>query len=122
MRNVWAWRLFAAVINFSVGLSLLIILNIILMKTKKPGSKEGRTPGWIWTGGLLGALYVVGNIITAQTVGTGMAVVILLTGLMIGGLLVDQFGLFRSARRPVGWKQIAGVVVMIAGAALFYLF
>ena len=42
-----------------------------------------------------------------------MAVVILLTGLMIGGLLVDQFGLFRSARRAVGWKEIAGVAVMV---------
>lgn len=149
VRNVWAWRafgliigmsmasqtavnshlgivadsrLFASVINFSVGLTLLIILNILLLKTKKPGVKDARPPLWIWSGGLFGALYVVGNIITAQTVGTGMAVVILLTGLMIGGLLVDQFGLFRSAQRPVGWKEIIGVVVMVAGAAMFYLF
>lgn len=149
VRNVWAWRLFglvigmcmasqtavnshlgivvdsrlfASVINFSVGLTLLIILNLILLKTRKPGNKEGKVPGWIWTGGLFGALYVVGNIITAQTVGTGMAVVVLLTGLMIGGLLVDQFGMFRSAQRPVGWKEIAGVIIMIAGAAMFYLF
>ncbi len=114
-------RLFASVINFSVGLSLLIILHFALLKTKKPGVKEGRMPLWILTGGLFGDLFVVGNIITAQTVGTGMAVVILLTGLMIGGLLVDQFGMFRSAQRKVGWKEIAGVVIMIAGATMFYL-
>ena len=114
-------RLFAAVINFSVGLSLLIILHFALLKTKKPGVKEGRMPAWFLAGGLFGDLFVIGNIITAQTVGTGMAVVILLTGLMIGGLLVDQFGMFRSARRPVGWKEIAGVVIMIIGATLFYL-
>jgi len=114
-------RLFASVINFSVGLSLLIILNIVLLKTKKPGVKEGRMPLWFLAGGLFGDLFVIGNIITAQTVGTGMAVVILLTGLMIGGLLVDQFGMFRSTRRVVGWKEIAGVVVMVIGAMLFYL-
>lgn len=79
-------------------------------------------PFWIWTGGLIGALYVVGNIITAQTVGTGMAVIILLTGQMIGSLLVDQFGLFRSPRRLVSWKEIAGIIVMVAGAVLFHLF
>ena len=114
-------RLFAAVINFSVGLSILIILHFALLKTKGPGVKEGRAPVWIWTGGLFGVLFVIGNIIAAQTVGTGMAVVILLTGLMIGGLLVDQFGLFRSVQRSVGWKEIAGVAVMIVGAVLFYL-
>ena len=114
-------RLFASVINFSVGLSLLVILHFALLKTKKLGVKEGRMPLWFLTGGLFGDLFVVGNIITAQTVGTGMAVVILLTGLMIGGLLVDQFGLFRSARRPISWKEVAGVAVMVIGAVLFHL-
>lgn len=114
-------RLFASVINFTVGTTLLIILNIILWRTKKPGNRSEKAPFWIWTGGLFGVLFVVGNIIAAQTVGTGMAVVILLTGLMIGGLLVDRFGLFRSARRPVGKREILGVLIMICGAALFHL-
>ncbi len=147
VRNVWLWRLFgvmvgmcmasqtavnshlgmvvesrlfAAVVNFTVGLSLLIILHFILLKTKGPGVKDGKAPKWILCGGLFGVLFVVGNIITAQTLGTGMAVVILLTGLMIGGLIVDQFGLFRSRQRPVGMREIAGVAVMVAGAALFH--
>ena len=114
-------RLFASIINFSVGLSILIILNLILLKTKKPGDKTGKAPAWLLAGGLFGALFVVGNIITAQVIGTGMAVVILLTGLMIGGLLVDQFGLFRSARRPVTFKEILGILIMVAGAVLFHL-
>ena len=114
-------RLFASVINFTVGTTLLIVLNIILWRTKKPGNRSEKAPFWIWTGGLFGVLFVVGNIIAAQTVGTGMAVVILLTGLMIGGLLVDRFGLFRSARRPVGKREILGVFIMICGAALFHL-
>lgn len=115
-------RLFASVINFSVGLSLLIILNILLIKTKKPWNRNEKAPLWIWNGGLFGVLFVIGNIVTAQTVGTGMAVVILLTGLMIGGLLVDQFGLFLSPKRPVTIRSILGVLLMIAGAMLFYLF
>ena len=96
--------------------------NILLLRTKKPGSRKGKAPLWIWTGGLFGDLFVIGNIITAQTVGTGMAVVILLTGLMIGGLLVDQFGLFRSTQRQVSPKEILGVAIMIIGAILFHMF
>ena len=107
--------------NGILDLLCRIILNIILWRTKKPGNRSEKAPFWIWTGGLFGVLFVVGNIIAAQTVGTGMAVVILLTGLMIGGLLVDRFGLFRSARRPVGKREILGVLIMICGAALFHL-
>ena len=39
----------------------------------------------------------------------------------IFGLVVDQFGLFRSARRPVGKREIQGIVIMACGAALFHL-
>lgn len=114
-------RLYASVINFTVGTILLIILNLIMLKTKKPGAGLKGAPLWVWAGGLFGALFVVGNIITAQTVGTGMAVVILLTGLMVGGLLVDQFGLFRAQQRPVGRREILGVLIMVCGAVLFHL-
>ena len=149
VRNVWLWRLFglaggmsmaaqtainshlsvvvdsrlfASVINFAVGLSLLILLNIILLKTKKPWDRSEKAPLWIWSGGLFGVLFVIGNIVTARTLGTGMAVVILLTGLMIGGLIVDQFGLFHSEKRPVRIRSILGVLLMITGAVLFYIF
>ena len=114
-------RLFAALINLTVGTMILVILNLILLKTKKPGIKEGRAPIWFFSGGLFGALFVIGNIITAHTVGTGMAVVILLTGLMTGGLLVDQFGLFHSAQRSIRYREIGGIALMVAGAVLFYL-
>ena len=114
-------RFYAALINFCVGLSILFILYLILGRGKKPKVKEENSPWWIWIGGLFGVLFVVGNIITAQALGTGMAVIILLTGLMIGGLLVDQFGLFESKQRPVSWKEILGVLVMVCGAALFHL-
>ncbi len=114
-------RLFAAVINLTVGLILLIVLNALLWRTKKPVSKGTLFPAWFFCGGLFGALFVVGNIITARMLGTGMAVVILLTGLMIGGLLVDQFGMFRAPQRSVSIREIAGVAVMVVGAALFHL-
>ena len=115
-------RLFASVINFSVGLSLRILLNILLIRSKKPWDKKEKAPLWIWSGGLFGVLFVIGNIIAARTVGTGMAVILLLTGLMIGGLLVDHFGLFRSQVRPVSVVSILGVLIMVLGAVAFYLF
>lgn len=117
-------KIFAAVINFSVGLAILIVINIVMMISgkKKKGVSDGKTPWWIWTGGIIGAWYCIGNIITAQALGTGMSVIILLTGLMAGGLLVDRFGICGAVKRPVRPAGIAGIAVMIAGAVLFHLF
>lgn len=112
----------AAMINFMVGWTALLIVTLIWEHSLMiPVGAIAAAPPWVCFGGAFAVVFVTGNIITAQTVGTGMAVVILLTGLMIGGLLVDQFGMFRSARRPVGWKEVAGVVVMVIGATMFYL-
>ena len=114
-------RFYAALINFCVGLTILFVLYLILGRGKKGSAKDQKSPWWIWIGGLFGVLFVVGNIISAQALGTGMAVIILLTGLMVGGLLVDQFGLFESKQRHVSWKEILGVLIMVVGAAMFHL-
>lgn len=116
-------RIYAAIVNFIVGLIILITVNVILLLMKKNNGNnlEGKTPKWILCGGMIGAWYCIANIISAQVVGTGMCVIVVLTGLMAGGLLVDQFGLFRSKQRPVRVVEILGVAVMIAGAAMFHL-
>ena len=43
-----------------------------------PGA--GKFPWWTWTGGLLGAVYVLANIYLSGILGTGMTVIILLVG------------------------------------------
>jgi len=70
---------------------------------------------------LFGDLYVIANIISAQTVGTAMAVVFVLTGMMTGGLLADHFGMFHAERRKITGRKILGVVLMAAGIAVFQL-
>lgn len=116
-------RIYAAIVNFIVGLVILITANVILLILKKNNgnSLEGKTPKWILCGGMIGAWYCIANIISAQVVGTGMCVIMVLTGLMAGGLLVDQFGMFRAKQRPVRAVEILGVIVMVAGAAMFHL-
>ena len=44
----------------------------------------GKFPWWTWTGGLLGAVYVLANIYLSGILGTGMTVIILLVGATAG--------------------------------------
>lgn len=53
----------------------------------------------------------------APTIGTGLAVVIVLLGLMAGSLAIDQFGWLGAKRNPVTALQLIGLLVMILGVA-----
>ncbi|MCT3282849.1 hypothetical protein C6Y11_13820 [Lactiplantibacillus pentosus] len=113
----------AAFISFLVGTIGLIIIVAILHPGLKLQTPAGQlNPWWMWIGGMIGSLYVLGNVYLAPAVGTGLAVVIVLVGLMAGSLLIDQFGWFASKRNPVTGAQLLGLLVMIFGVALIRLF
>ncbi|MGI6721293.1 MAG: DMT family transporter [Anaerovoracaceae bacterium] len=120
-------RVSAALISFSVGTLALLILNAVLgfghpeTAAAPQKEKKQRDPWWIWLGGVLGALFVFGNVYLAQVLGTGMTVIVTDIGMMAGGLLVDQFGLFASERKPITIAKIAGIICMACGAAFIHL-
>lgn len=109
----------ASVVSFVVGVGILFTACAIQLV--KEGGARGKInlkgPWWMWIGGILGALYNLANVFLSHQVGTGMAVTILLVGSTTGGLLVDQIGLFGAPRQSITKKKIAGVVIMLAGAA-----
>lgn len=111
----------SAFVNFSMGTLILAVIVLVLHPHLTYAATKPVHRWWMWLGGFIGALYVLGNAYLAPTIGTGLAVVIVLVGLMTGSLLVDEFGWLGSRRNPVGWVQVAGLVVMIAGVALIRL-
>jgi len=113
----------AALVSFFVGMVALMLI-VLLSRTKlQVTTPTGQhNPWWMWIGGLLGALYVLGNVVLVPLVGTGLAVVIVLVGLMAGSLLIDQFGWLGAKRHPMTLVQVVGLVIMIAGVALIRLF
>ncbi len=54
------------------------------VKQGPPTLGQGKFPWWTWTGGLLGAVYVLANIYLSGILGTGMTVIILLVGATAG--------------------------------------
>ncbi|MCT3277869.1 DMT family transporter [Lactiplantibacillus pentosus] len=113
----------ASLISFAVGTVFLGVITLIDVHTLgfSPALFTSQ-PLWMWIGGMIGSLYVLGNVYLAPAVGTGLAVVIVLVGLMAGSLLIDQFGWFASKRNPVTGAQLLGLLVMILGVALIRLF
>ena len=46
---------------------------------------------------------------------------VVLIGQLLGSMTIEQFGLFGAQKTPVGIVQLAGVAVVAAGMAAYYL-
>lgn len=104
----------AAFVSFFVG-TVALILIVALLHPVLTFDKSRKNPFWMWLGGVIGALFVLGNVYMVPLIGTGLAVVIVLVGLVSGSLLIDQFGWFDSQKNPISLPQIISLIVMIAG-------
>ncbi|MFD1484193.1 DMT family transporter [Lacticaseibacillus baoqingensis] len=105
----------SALISFAIGTVVLVVIVALLHPHFTYAQTRSTHRWWMWLGGLLGATFVLGNAYLAPTIGTGLAVVIVLVGLMVGSLAIDQFGWLAAPRSPVSRIQLLGLFVMILG-------
>lgn len=113
----------AAFISFAIGVLALLLL-VLLTRTRWRGvaTPPGESnPWWMWTGGILGATLVFANAFLAPTLGTGLTVVLSLTGMMAASLLIDSLGLLGSRRVSIAPSQLLGILVIIGGVVLIRL-
>jgi bacterial/archaeal transporter family-2 protein len=106
----------AALVSFVVGAVGLLVA--VLFAARGWPDRAGDAPWWVWTGGLLGAFYVLGSIVTAPKLGAATLVALILAGQAIASLLVDHYGLVGFEEHPVTALRIAGIVLLGGGVAL----
>ncbi|MDO4898728.1 MAG: DMT family transporter [Rothia sp. (in: high G+C Gram-positive bacteria)] len=113
----------AALVSFSVGTLVLLMIVLALRLTFRVTVPAGKVsnPFWMWAGGPLGATFVTLNALFVPLLGTGATIMAALTGMIAAFLVVDRFGIFEAQQRPVRLPQIAGLLVMLAGIALIRL-
>lgn len=113
----------AALVSFIVGTLALFVIVCFQRPKLRAAVPDGcsKNPWWMWLGGLLGALYVIGNAYIGPKIGTGTTVVVGLLGLMTAGLVIDQTGLFQSPRKPVCLRQILSLGMMFVGVCVIRL-
>lgn len=106
----------AAFVSFVVGAAALLIA--VLVAQRGWPDRAGDAPWWVWTGGLLGAFYVLGSIVTAPKLGAATLVALILAGQAVASLLVDHFGWVGFPENPVTPVRLAGVGLLAAGVVL----
>jgi bacterial/archaeal transporter family-2 protein len=108
----------ATLVSFVVG-AVALFVAVLAFARGWPGSERiGSAPWWVWVGGLLGAFYVLGSIVTAPRLGAATLVAGILAGQAVASLLVNHFGWVGFDENPITPGRLAGMGLVAAGVVL----
>ncbi len=111
--------LIAALISFAVGTLCLLLVALFQSNWGAVAGSAGQQSWWRWTGGAIGAVFVFTSVFLAPKIGIANTIFLFILGQLAGSMLIDHFGLIQMPLRPLQWWKFAGMVVMLAGVALF---
>ena len=107
----------AAFISFIVG--TLALGAVVAASSGRLLAPELRSVPWYaWLGGLYGAFFVAIAAYGAPRIGVGPLLTAAIAGQLVGAVILDHYGLLGLARQPVSLEKVAGVILVLAGAAL----
>ena len=97
-------------ISFSIG--TLALLFILLFFGSGNISALSTVPKWQLTGGLLGAFFVVVQVIVVPKIGVSASLMAVIVGQIILGAVIDHFGLFGGNRFPMDKQKLIAILLL----------
>ena len=108
----------AALVSFLVGTAGLASI-VLLLRTPLPlGRAWAASSPWQWSGGLIGAVYVLAVIVLAPKLGAATLIAAIVAGQMITSLLLDQYGLVGFPVHSLTVARLLGAALVIGGVIL----
>jgi bacterial/archaeal transporter family-2 protein len=112
----------AAFVSFVAGAIVLLVASAFVFKPLPSWERLGHAPWWVWTGGALGAFYVVGSIVSAPKLGAATLIALVVAGQGVASLIVDNYGWVGFDRQPLSAGRLIGIGLVGAGVALVRIF
>lgn len=107
---------------FAFSTAVTAALSLVLLAFAKRSlvgySHAAHAPAWMWVGGVMGAVIVLGITFAAPRIGTTATVAIFVFAQFAAAAVVDRYGLFGLDRIPVSAARVAGLALLGVGAAL----
>lgn len=122
LRSALGSGLWAALANFVVGMVAILAVLAFQRESLPSLAAAGRAPWYLWIGGLLGAVYIVGAIFVVPRIGTATFFGLILVGQMLASLTFDHFGLLGLPVHEAGLPRIVGAALLVLGAGLILAF
>lgn len=109
----------AALWSFCVGTAVLAVFVLLFARSSTNlGAIQSMPLYMLIGGGLLGAMYVLVNLILAPKIGIAAVMALGIAGQLTAALVLDRFGLFDLAERELSAGRIMGVLLVFVGALM----
>ena len=108
---------FASLISFLVGTIALLIYGIVTRSPLRFQSLK-ELPTFEWTGGLLGAFYVLVVVLMLPRLGAALAFSLIVAGQMAVSMWLDHTGILVAVQHPINLWRVVGLCLIISGVIL----
>lgn len=108
----------ASAISFLVGSAALVIASVGVRGSWAGLAQAGQAPWWIWTGGLLGAVFVATMAWLAPVLGAATLLSVAIAGQMIFALVLDHFGLVGFPEKALSPGRALGALLLVGGVVM----
>lgn len=112
-----AGELGAGLCNFVVGTAFLLFLVLVTGRGPKLAGVR-RTPAWQFLGGLIGVITVVAALSAVSVVGAAGLTAALVTGQLLGSILIDRAGAFGLPVRLLTARRMVGTMLLLVGTVM----
>ena len=120
LANVLGSTLWASGLSASMTAVLIFGCAAFLSGAPSLNDLAARSTWVTWTGGVLGAVALVGLTYSVPRIGAAAVLVLVVASQVVTALLVDRSGLL-EASTPISPGRIAGALLVLGGVTLFSL-
>lgn len=104
---------------FVQGTAFALALIVLLFYRQGSFSALGQVNKLYWLGGVLGLVITLTVMLGIKSLGTTLAVSIILISQLLIAAVIDAFGLMGSEKVAFGWSKYVGLALMTGGMLLF---
>ena len=110
--------LHAPLVLFAVGLVFCLVCSLLITRSLPDLSRLGHSELINFGGGMIVAFYVISATVVAPLFGLANFIMFAVVSQIIGSVLIDHFGLFGAAVRPVNGLRLLGIVILVSGLVI----
>jgi transporter family-2 protein len=118
LRLLLGGPLWAAAVQFVIGLVLILAVALVTRQPAPLTAGLARAPWWMWTGGAIGATFIVTSIVLTPKIGATLTIALFIVGQLTAALVVDHYGLFGTTIVRLSPLRVAGVALLLTGVML----
>lgn len=112
----------ASMLSFMIGTIALLFATLINGQSLFFSSHLfASQPHWIWLGGLFGVIGLTTNVLIFPYLGAVQTVIMPITGQILMGMIIDNFGLFDANYHAFTILRFIGVILLVIGILMVVL-